>query len=804
MKFSLSWLTEYVRVEISAAELSARLTMAGLEVDSIFDRYEYLDTVIAGCIVESKPHPDLESLKLCVVDIGGGKRVKVVCGAPNAEIGMVTACAMPGTVFPDGRVLSKAVIRNRESNGMLCSEYELGIGPDASGILSLHPDTPPGAKIAEVLGLSDMVFEVDLTPNRPDCLGIIGIAREVAAIQKGFLRYPEKTDTGSGSAVFDYTSVLIKDPDLCPRYCARVVLDVTVGPSPFWLQDRLLSVGLRPINNLVDVTNFVMMETGQPLHAFDIDKLAENRIVVRAADKGERFTTLDGKERILSSGMLMICDAEKPVAIAGVMGGFNSEISEKTRSVLIESACFNPGSVRKTTKSLGLYTDASYRFERGVDPNVTVVALNRAAVLMQEITGGKLIEGMIDEHPGPPDVKTIPLSVQNTNRLLGTDLDRNSMSDHLKSIEFSVEEKEDDLLVVTVPSFRVDVSRHEDLVEEVARLSGYNSIPTTFPLIPFDTRLPSRRLVIRNEIKNFLLGYGFSEVINYSFINRSACEQLRLGPDDPKRNMLEILNPLSEEQSVMRTSLIPGIIGTMHRNVAMQVKTLRLFEIGKIFFDTGKNTQPREVENLVCIWTGKRNDFSWHDKGVDCDFYDIKGVAEGLFKALRVEKVKFTALPAESCCYLRPGYIAGIYAGEESIGVVGEIHPEAAANFDLKQSVFMFELDLDVLIPRIPEEKISKPLPKFPSVSRDITMIVDRGTEAQAIIEHLENVNEKILEKVHLFDVYEGKPVPEGKKSLSLRLIYRSPEKTLEDEFVNNIHNRISGTVLNAFNAKLP
>jgi len=803
MKFSLSWLTEYIPVEISVAELSDRLTMAGLEVDSISDRYEYLDTVITGRILESQPHPDAESLKLCVVDIGGEK-LKIVCGAPNAETGMVTACAIPGTVFPDGRVIEKAVIHNRESNGMLCSEYELGIGPDSSGLLSLNPDTALGEKVVKVLGLSDTIFEVDLTPNRPDCLGIIGIAREVAAIQRGSVIYPEKTDAGSGKAVFDLTSVSIQDPDLCPRYCARVVLDVTVGPSPFWLQDRLLSVGLRPINNLVDVTNFVMMETGQPLHAFDFDKLADNRIIVRASVKGESFTTLDGKERKLSSGMLLICDAEKPVALAGVMGGFNSEISEETRSVLIESACFNPVSVRKTSKSLGLYTDASHRFERGVDPDGTAAALNRAAVLMQEITGGRLVEGVVDEHPGPAVFKTIPLSVKNTNRLLGTDLDQKSMAEHFKSIEFSVEEKGDDLLAVTVPSFRVDVSRHEDLVEEVARLSGYNSIPTTFPLIPSDTRLPSRRLVIRNEIKNLLLGYGFSEAINYSFINRSACEQLRLGPDDPRRNMLEILNPLSEEQSVMRTSLIPGLVGTMHRNVSMQTKTLRLFEIGKIFFNTGKNKQPREVENLTCIWTGKRNGFSWHDKREDCDFYDIKGVTEGLFKALKVEKVKFTSLPAESCCYLKPGHTAGIYAGEGIIGVVGEIHPEAAANFDLKQSVFILELDLELLIPLIPEAKISKPLPKFPSVSRDITMIVDRDIEAQSIIEHFGSVNEKILEKVQLFDVYEGKPVPEGKKSLSLRLIYRSPEKTLEDEFVNNIHNRISGTVLTAFNAKLP
>jgi len=803
MKFSLSWLREYIPVEISAEELSDRLTMVGLEVDSLSDRYRYLNTVVAGRILESKPHPDAKSLKICVVDIGD-KKLKIVCGAPNVETGLVTACAIPGTVFPDGRVVEKAVIRNTESNGMLCSEYELGIGPNSSGILVLNPDTVLGEKAANVLGLSDTIFEIDLTPNRPDCLGIIGIAREVAAILGGTVRYPEKTDAGSGSAVFDYTSVSIQDPDLCPRYCARIVLDVTVGPSPFWLQDRLLSVGMRPINNLVDITNFVMMETGQPLHAFDFDKLAGNRIVVRAAEKGESFTTLDGKERILSSGMLMICDAEKPVALAGVMGGFNSEISKETRRVLIESACFNQASVRRTSKILGLNTDASHRFERGVDPGGTVAAINRAAILMQEITGGRLVKGVVDEHPGPAATKRIPLSIKHTNRLLGTDLDRRSIANHLVSIEFCVEARGDDLLVVSVPSFRVDVSRREDLVEEVARLSGYNNIPTTFPLVPSDMKLPSKQLVIRNEIKNFLLGYGFSEAINYSFARPSACEQLRLGPDDTRRNMLEIVNPLSEEQSVMRTSLLPGLIGSIHRNVSMQIKTLRLFEIGKVFFNTGKNRQPREVENLACIWTGKRDEFSWHSKEVDCDFYDIKGVAEGLFNALKVEKIKFTSLPAELCCYVKPGHAAGIYAGEEIIGIMGEIHPEAAANFDLKQSVFVLELELDRFIPLVPGVKTSKPLPKYPSVSRDFTIIVDRDIEAQSIVEHLESVNEKMLEKVQLFDVYEGKPVPEGKKSLSLRLMYRSPEKTLEDEFVNRIHNRISGTVLTVFSAALP
>ncbi len=804
MKFSLSWLKEYIPIEMTPSDLAEGLTMIGLEVDSVSDRYAYLDSVLVGQIVEIVPHPNAEKLKICLVDIGTEKRT-IVCGAPNATVGMLTACALPGTVFPSGKVLEKGLIYNQESSGMLCSESELGIGSDSVGIVSLPADLDIGQKLASALKLSDMVFEIDLTPNRPDCLGIIGIAREIAAMQASCLKYPDIDAFHTGSSISEYTSVEIKNPDLCPRYSAGLLFGISVGPSPFWLQDRLLSIGLRSINNLVDVTNYVMMETGQPLHAFDFDTLSEKRIVVRAAEKGEIFTTLDSKERNLFPGMLLICDAEKPIALAGVMGGVNSEISEKTVNVLIESACFQQSSIRKTSKALGLNTDASYRFERGVDPKGTVFALKRAALLMKEVAGGQVVHGVVDEHPVPFTEQVIALSTKNTNRLLGTNLDQETMSIHLKSIDFSVKKINEDILEVTVPSFRVDVSRHEDIVEEVARLSGYNNIPTTFPPIPAAIKPLYKQITIKDRIKDVLIGFGFTEAINYSFVKRSAVDQLRLRPEDSRRCVVEILNPLSEDQAVMRTSLIPGLLDTMHRNISWQTKNLKLFEIGRVFFNTQKkNIQPNEIEQLSCLWTGKRVENSWHGSNLDCDFYDLKGMAEGLLKALRLEGIQFTALSSENCCYHKSGHAASIYIAGELVGTIGEVHHEVLSNYNLKQTAFIMELDLDLLIKRIPENKTYKPLPKYPPVSRDITIIVDQSIEVQSVLKTLEKMDEKILENVELFDVYVGENIPEKKKSLSLRLTYRSNERTLEDDAVNIIHSKISSMLIKIFNATLP
>ena len=804
MKVSLSWLKEYISIDINVNDLADALTMVGLEVEAVSDRYDYLNSVVIGRIANIDPHPNVDKLKLCSVDIGD-KIIPVVCGAPNARKDMLAPCALPGTCFPKGSVLEKDVVRGEASEGMLCSEFELGLGNNSHGIMELSRDLWIGAPLNKALELSDPVLEIDLTPNRPDCLSIIGMAREIAGLQKKKVTYPEIRLPESFDDVSKYTSISIIDPHLCPRYAASLVFDITVGPSPFWLQDRLISVGLKPINNIVDITNFVMMETGQPLHAFDFDRLAENRIVVRAARQDETFITLDGKERRLDPEMLMICDGEKPVALAGVMGGLNSEIENSTTRMLLESAYFDPICIRKTSKKTGLSTDASHRFERGVDPNGTVAALNRATQLIAQISGGNIVKGIIDEYPNPVPDKTINLSVKALNRRIGIRLDANDIENYLKSIEFEIAKIDDEKLQVFPPSFRVDISRFEDLAEEIARLFGYNNIETTFPLIPAEVRHPSKKIDSRNHIKRLMTGLGFNEAINYSFISKLSCDRLELDPYDPKRQMVDILNPLSEDQSVMRTSLIPGLLETMKYNMSVQNRNLKLFEIGNVFFNTGQeDSQPDEVEMLSGLWTGARVNAVWFSKEINCDFYDLKGVVEELLRNLGIMNATFTNMPPASCFYTKPGFTAQIFIEDKSIGLVGELHPKVLSNYDLKQTAFIFEFNFDMLIDHIPDTKIASPIPKFPATSRDVTLIVEKNVEAYNILQSIKDLNEVLVEDLQLFDVFEGYPIPEGRKSISLRIIYRSSGETLDVNRANRIHKSITDRLLKKFDATLP
>ena len=803
MKVSLSWLKKYVSVDMGVDRLVDALTMVGLEVESAANRYAYLDSVLVGRITAINAHPNADKLRLCDVDIGD-RTITVVCGAPNIETDMHVPVALPGTVFPNGSVLQHSFIRGTSSAGMICSENELGLGLDAAGIMVLDPKLPAGKKLQPALALSDTMIDIDLTPNRPDCLSVIGIAREIAAIQNTSIRYPDYHIADAGENIAELTSVSIEAPDFCPRYTARLVVDIEIGPSPYWLQDNLMSIGMRPINNIVDITNFVMMETGQPLHAFDFDQLAENRIVVRAAEEGERFTTLDEKERRLSRDILLICDGEKPVGIGGVMGGMNSEIGDSTTRVLLESAYFNPVSIRKTAKKLGLNTEASHRFERGVDPRGTINALNRAARLMTELAGGRLVTGLIDEHPQPVEIKTIRLSLAATNRLLGIQFDAETVTSLLKSIEFKVSAEDAGHLLVDPPSFRVDVTRPEDLMEEVARLSGYNNIPTTYPKRPAEGRPLLKPLAMRNRFRRLMSGFGFSEAINYSFISRDACNRLELKDDDPRRRTVAILNPLSEEQAVMRTSLVPGLLETMHRNLSQQEKNLKLFEIGKVYLGKGPDRLPDEVEILAGLWCGARSAASWHGDEAGCDFFDLKGAVDGLLKAIDIAGIDFIGLPETSCTYTRPGYSARILSGEDQIGVIGEVHPQVLRHFDLKQTAYIFELNIDSILPLIPEEKQSRPIPKFPAVSRDATLIVDKDIESRQILKRVEQLDEPLIEDVHLFDIFEGEPIPAGSKSISFRIIYRSDARTLEDEEINALHKAVTEKLLQEFNASLP
>jgi len=804
MKVSLNWLREYINVDLNINDLADALTMVGLEVEAFSDRNDYLNSVVIGRIVEISPHPNADKLKLCFVDVGSNT-IPVVCGAPNVKKDMLAPCALPGTRLPKGTILEKSVIHGEASEGMLCSEIELGLGAKSDGIMELGRNLSVGDPLNQALGLSEFVIEIDLTPNRPDCLSIIGTAREIAGIQKTKVKYPEIRLPESFDDITNFTSVTIMDPDLCPRYAASLVFDVTVGESPFWLQDRLISVGLKPINNIVDITNFVMMETGQPLHAFDFDRLAENRIVVRTAKKGETLTTLDGKERQLDPEMLMICDGEKPVAVGGVIGGLDSEIDDSTTRILLESAYFDPVCIRKTSKKTGLNTDASHRFERGVDPGGTITALNRATQLIAEIGGGKLIKGAIDEYPNPIPDRMIVLSVKALNRRLGTRLDAIEIENYLKSIEFGVVKIDYDKLQVAPPSCRVDISRFEDLTEEIARLYGYNNIETTYPLIPADHRQPSIKIDARDRIKSLMIGLGFAEAINYSFISKLSCDRLELEPDDPRRHMVDILNPLSEDQSVMRTSLIPGLLETMNYNISVQNRNLKLFEIGNVFYNTGQeDSQPDEVEMLSCLWTGARVDSVWFSKEIDCDFYDLKGVVEELLMNLGIVNITFTRMPPESCFYTKPGYSARIFVENDLIGLVGEIHPKVLRNYDLKQTAFIFELNFDQLITLMPDTKSAQPIPKFPATARDITLIINKDIEAFKILKSVEILDEELVENFHLFDVFEGDPIPAGEKSISVRITYRSSNETLEDDKVNHIHKNITDRLIEEFDATLP
>jgi len=800
MKISINWLKQYVSVDIPVLKLADRLTMAGLEVEAVIDRYGHLGGVVVGKILDIRPHPRADNLKLCEVDIGE-KTVSVVCGAPNVQKGMKAPCALPGAVMPSGLLIEKARIRGEASEGMLCSAAELDLGPDGSGIFVLAPDLTTGSPLAEALGLWDTVFEIGLTPNRPDCLSHIGVAREVSALLNQPLNLPGINLSAGTGRISNYTSVTIEAPDLCPRYAARLLTDVHVAPSPAWLQDRLRSVDLKPINNIVDATNYVMLEFGQPLHAFDFDRLFENRIVVKTAALGDRFTTLDGKERTLTGETLMICDGEKPVAIAGVMGGENSEIEEKTARVLLESAYFNPISIRKTSKHLRLSTDASYRFERGIDPEETVTALNRAAQLMTEIGGGRLVDGVIDAHPSPLPPKTIRLSVKKTNRHLGTRLSRSKIEGYLRSVGFAVKIDGPDTLEALTPSFRVDVDRPEDLMEEVARLWGYHHIKTTLPRISAIPGIPQKTLRVKETIRDAMSGFGFMECINYSFISKASCDRLGLSPDDEKRKTLEVLNPLTEDQAVMRTSLVPGLLETMHRNLSVQVKNLKIFELGKVFISNGQDRLPKEIEMLSGLWTGARLNPTWRDKPEPCDFFDLKGVMEGLFLFLGLEGVDFIRIPDQFPGFARPGHSARIRIGEADIGLIGEVRPSVLKEYDLKQAAFVFEVDIHRLLPLLPE---IRPVPRFPAVERDTTLIVDNHVQAGDIIGKIKSFNEGLMEDIGVFDVYRGNPVPAGKKSISFRIVYRSSTETLSDKRINDIHKKVTDRLIKTFDAALP
>ncbi|MFH0810211.1 MAG: phenylalanine--tRNA ligase subunit beta [Pseudomonadota bacterium] len=795
MNVLLSWLKDYVATDASPRQLADLLTMRGLEVESLRPAYGYLEQVVVGQIKEVRPLPDSGRLRLCRV--AADQERWVVCGAPNAEVGQLVPLAMPGARLPGGRQIELARVGGELSEGMLCSEMDLGLGDDSAGLMTLPPTAEVGRRLDQALGLEDWVLEVAVTPNRPDCLSMIGIAREVGAACGQKVRYPNVRPRERRPLTAEMVSVFVERPDLCPRYTARIVRNTIPGPSPAWMQARLRAAGMRPINNLVDVTNYVLLEYGQPLHAFDYALLAGNRLIVRAATAGERITTLDGVARELNEEALLICDAARPVALAGIMGGGGSEVNPSTHDVVIESALFDRVNIRRTSKRLGLSTESSYRFERGVDPIGMRTALDRAAQLMADLAGGEIAEGAIDCYAKPVEQGAVKLRLSRANALMGLQLSGTQVAAYLRALEMEVQPAGKETFFVRAPSFRMDISREADLIEEIARSHGYGRISAASPRVAVSAAPTSPERSLREAVRGRFMSQGLTEVINYSFISGSAADRLGLAADDPRRSGVNLLNPLSEDQAVMRTSLVPGLIETARRNVFQGTADLRLFEVGRIFLARQGHDLPLERLAAGGLLAGYRTAQGWHGVPEPVDFYDVKGVVETLFSALRIGGVEYAPDAEEP--FLVPGESARLLAGGRRLGFCGRMLEEFLEAYGLKGAVYLFELDLDEMLPLLPCQVRFQPLPRYPAALRDVAFMVAEDVPYRRIVESIEALGLKELEDVRLFDVYRGKPLEPGYKSMALSVSFRSPEKTLDESEVN----ALLASVINACEQKL-
>jgi len=799
MKFTLNWLQNYVdTASLTPEQLADRLTMLGLEVDSMTPLYQELSPLKTGLVVSCEKHPNADKLSLCQVDVGE-ETLQIVCGAPNVRKGLAVVVAIPGTLLPGNLKIKKSKVRGIESFGMICSESELQLSDDHTGIMELPEGTIHGKSFIKTMGLDDIFIEVDLTPNRPDCASVIGIAREIGGITEKPLTIPV-TDAKIEHTSNEF-SVAVESDELCPRYAGKLIKNITIGPSPWWLRKRLLSIGLRPINNIVDITNFVMMEYGQPLHAFDFDTLAEQKIIVRTPREDETtFTTLDNSKRPINPDTLLICDGEKPIAVAGVMGGMNSEVTDTTTNILLESACFNAVSIRKTARKLNLATDASYRFERGVDPDGTINALNRATDLICEIAGGKLSDDGIDVYGGKKPLNSQTLRISRTNSLLGTDLTADAMAKLLESIDIRCKNKDEDTLWVNPPSFRIDIEREADLVEEVARLYGYDNIPVTLPQVNLSFPEQDSSRLKRNKLTIDLTSIGYTEAINYSFVSADHADILSLADTDIRRQTVALLNPLSEDQAVMRSMLLPSLLENVKRNISFQKTAVKMFEIGKIFIPVGENVQPTERSRLTAVLSGNRHgeNSPLHYKNDPVDIFDAKGGVEFIIKNMSLtgstdkESFKFKR-PGEGKCepFAEPEYSLDICYDDKIVGTLGKIKNEILKNFSIKHDVYYFDLDYDAICEIKSFAGKFTSLPIYPSVKRDIALIVPETVSSGELLDLVKSVKDKLLESSEIFDVFQGEKIQTGHKSVALSITYRSPTKTLTEKNVEKSHSKI-------------
>jgi phenylalanyl-tRNA synthetase beta chain len=789
MKISYNWLKDYLKLNIEPFQLADRLSLVGFEVEEVLERKFDFPNVVVGQVLQVEAHPNSDKLKICKVTTGE-EELSIICGAPNVDSGQVVAVAKLGAILPNGLKIHKAKIRNIESNGMICSQAELGLEDNSEGIWVLPDTLPVGVPLDKAMEMeTDYIFDIAVTPNRPDCLSHLGIAREVAALSKQkfskpLVKFSELSDKAS-----DHIQIKIDSPDGCPRYSARMIRDVKIGESPGWLVRRLEAVGMRSVNNVVDITNFVLMETGHPLHAFDYDLIKGKKIIVRESHEGELFTTLDDKERELKKGTILICDAENPVAIGGIMGGLNSEVTNDTKNILLESAYFDPESIQISSRYLGLSTEASQRFERGADPNGTIYAMERAVQLIAELAGGKIYKGVVDAYPKKHTTWNIPLDTAQINNLLGTSLSKREMQNILESLELKVEEDE-----VIIPTFRPDLHGVADLAEEIARHHGLDNIQPQdqFP-IDYDVQVNFFDLFI-DRLKNELTGLGLQEVITSSMVSNQLWENIS------GNKLYPIMNPISTDLDVLRNSLIPSLAQVVQYNRNRKILDLKLFEINRIFLPpANKNELPVEEVHLAIALSGRQEGSGWTSSQKSADFYDIKGLIEVICHKISLDNWQFISY---SDSVIQQNGLA-ITVHKELIGKLGRLDLQLLELFEIDTDVFVAELNVRKLFDYRQVDKKYKPILRFPAVERDLAFIVDEQQPAQDLVNLISKKGGSLLTDIEIFDVFRGKQIPEGTKSIAIRLNFQSPDKTLTEDEVNVIMERIITGAEKTFQAKL-
>ncbi|MBN2570701.1 MAG: phenylalanine--tRNA ligase subunit beta [Ignavibacteriales bacterium] len=798
MKISLNWLNDYIDLSgTTIAEISDKLTSAGLEIEEIIDQRKIFNNIVVGYVKEKQMHPNADKLTLCKVS-DGQNVFNVICGAPNVDTGQKIPFAKIGATIPENNFkIAKVKIRGEVSEGMICSERELGISDNHDGIMVLSERAEVGKNLSDELGLNDVILDINVTPNRSDALSHIGVARDLSAIFNKQLKIPEIKFTESDNNINKLASVEILNYIDCPRYFAKVVTDVRINESPEWLKKKLLNVGLRPINNIVDITNFVLYETGQPLHAFDLDLLANKKIIVRNEKEKVKFTTLDDKEREITSTDLMICDGKCSVAVAGVMGGKNSEVTINTKNILIESAYFNPSAIRKTSKRLGLSTDASYRFERGVDPSIAPYAANRAAQLMRELTGGTIAKDSIDIYPKKIIPRKVSLRFNRITRILGFEIPKESIQQILKNLQFNIFKNVNSQIEVEVPTFRPDIEREIDLIEEVARIYGYDKIP---PVNKISITLEERvyQNTFDDKLRDIMVSLGFFEIVSNSLQKEETANKFGTA--------INVLNPKSYEMASVRTSLIPGMLITIKKNLNVQEKNLRFFEIGQIFnrIKDGKLIDFSdfiEESKLLIGITGKAVESEWYEKDRQFDFYDLKESVEQTLEFF------FTNIKCIEKFYKDGNDLFEYYFEKEfngkKIGIGGKIKKEILDYFDITQDVYVFDFNLDILKQiELPIKKYQELL-KYPKVIRDFAIIIDKKTDNSDVMKFILKNSLNVLKNIKLFDIFESESLGKDVKSLAFQLEFWNSEKTLTEEEVDKYFWDMIEKTKNKFNAKL-